>query len=522
MNRSRLYKYSGKDEELRRRRNDQSVELRKVRKEQQLLKRRNVLVDVEETSPLREQTSIQLPLDYKQVVADLASLDIKVVSEAAVNCRKILSKMKNPPIDELVDLNAHTALTKLLDMDNINIVFEAAWALTNIASGESKHTKAVVECNSVPKLIGLLDHSDIRIAEQSIWALGNIAGEGPSYRDMLIKLGIVAPSLRLLQRSWDNPSVVSNIAWVLSNLCRNNNPCPPRSTVLELIPVFVQLFDFVGSEDIIIDTAWAISYITDCGDMYIDDILGSGCVPRLIRCLGTDIPRLVSPALRSLGNLILGTDEQTQRVLDCGLLEHVAQVLVNGKSTIVKESCWLLSNVTAGTKHQIQMVIEAGIVPMLLKWIREGDFRVQREACWAISNIAIGGSPEQQAILLNLGIFNALSDLLKVSDAKLVSLVLEVIKKLFETAEENDQLENCCVALEESEALSNIENLQEHENNEIYKSAYEFISKYFSGCEDEKPGEAAQGDSVQSQIPLADPNEFAFQPPTQSYHEFDF
>lgn len=55
MNRSRLYKYSGKDEELRRRRNDQSVELRKVRKEQQLLKRRNVLVDLEETSPLREQ-----------------------------------------------------------------------------------------------------------------------------------------------------------------------------------------------------------------------------------------------------------------------------------------------------------------------------------------------------------------------------------------------------------------------------------------------------------------------------------
>lgn len=59
---------------------------------------------------------------------------------------------------------------------------------------------------------------------------------------------------------------------------------------------------------------------------------------------------------------------------------------------------------------------------------------MQREACWAISNIAIGGNPEQQAALLNLGIFNALSDLLKVSDAKLVGLVLEVIKKLFEVS----------------------------------------------------------------------------------------
>lgn len=37
------------------------------------------------------------------------------------------------------------------------------------------------------------------------------------------------------------------------------------------------------------------------------------------------------------------------------------------------------------------------------------------------------------------------------------------------------------MALEESEALTHIEALQEHENDEIYKAAYEFISKYFSG-----------------------------------------
>lgn len=62
----------------------------------------------------------------------------------------------------------------------------------------------------------------------------------------------------------------------------------------------------------------------------------------------------------------------------------------------------------------------------------QGDFRVQKEACWAISNIAIGGNPEQQATLLNLGIFSSFSDLLKISDAKVLTLILEVIKKLFE------------------------------------------------------------------------------------------
>lgn len=83
--------------------------------------------------------------------------------------------------------------------------------------------------------------------------------------------------------------MVSNIAWVLSNLCRNNKPSPPRETVLQLIPVFVELFDYEGSEEVTIDTAWAISYITDIGVEYIDDIVSSGCVHRLIRVLSSDI-----------------------------------------------------------------------------------------------------------------------------------------------------------------------------------------------------------------------------------------
>ncbi|KAM7541731.1 hypothetical protein Aperf_G00000006345 [Anoplocephala perfoliata] len=511
MNRSRLYKYSGKDEELRRRRNDQSVELRKAKKEQQLLKRRNVLVDLEETLPLREQTADLLYLDYSRIAANLSSEDAKLAAEAAMNCRKVLSKLRNPPIDDFVNLGAHKGLIQLLDADDNNVVFDAAWALTNIASGESKHTKAVVEYGAVPKLILLLDHCDTRIAEQSVWALGNIAGEGASYRDMLIQEGVVEPSLR----------IVSNVAWVLSNLCRNNNPSPPRATILELIPVFVELFKYPDSKDVIIDTAWAISYITDCGDAYAEDIINGGCVPALINCLDSNIPRLVSPALRSLGNLILGTDEQTQRVLDLGLLDHASSILSKGKSSLIKELCWLISNVTAGTVNQIQMVIDSGLVPELLRWVREGDFRTQREACWAISNIAIGGNPEQQAMLLNLGIFGSLSEMLKVSDAKVLALILEVIRRLFETAEQHGQLEMCCVALEESGALNHLEALQEHENDEIYRAAYDFISKYFNGGDDDQ-GDANSHDTLKGTKLETATNEFTFQIPMQPNTEFDF
>ncbi|KAL3307829.1 hypothetical protein Ciccas_013646, partial [Cichlidogyrus casuarinus] len=227
---------------------------------------------------------------------------------------------------------------------------------------------------------------------------------------------------------------------------------------------------------------------------------------------------IISPALRAIGNLVIGTDKQTQAVLDCGLLKHVPTLLNNQKSTILKEACWMLSNITAGTQSQISAVIHFNIIPSVLKLLETAEFKVQKEACWAVCNVISGGTGEQYDYLFSQGVLGALTSMLSVNDSKIIGMVMEALEKLFENAKEHDNLETYCLELENCRGLDLVEKLQDHENAEMYSYAYKFIEKYFNDAEEEETDPQESTGSVANNF--SQDEEFTFKNTQAS--NFDF
>ena len=108
----------------------------------------------------------------------------------------------------------------------------------------------------------------------------------------------------------------------------------------------------------------------------------------------------------------------------------------------------------------------------------QGEFQTQKEAAWAISNLTISGNKGQVSYLVEQGVIGPFCHLLSCKDTQVVQVVLDGINNILKLA--GAELEVVTAMIEECGGLDKIESLQNHENVEIYKLAYEIIEQYFS------------------------------------------
>ncbi|XP_075215880.1 karyopherin subunit alpha [Lycorma delicatula] len=479
------YKNNAKNsDELRRRRYEVSVELRKARKDDQLLKKRNLSGgEGEPCSPLQDY-NIQTPqLSINEIVEGMMSHDEEIQLRSTQAARKTLSKERHPPIDDMINSGFLPRCIEFLsNFNNPVLQFEAAWALTNVASGTSEQTNAVVKGGALPKLVALLSSPNSSVAEQAVWALGNIAGDGTVTRDLVLSHNVM-PALIELVTPDISTGFLRNVVWTISNLCRHKSPPPSFESVRLCLPLLNKLLNY-NDNDVLADTCWALSYLTDGSNDKIQAIVDTGMVPQLVAHLSNPAVSVLTPALRTVGNIVTGTDVQTDSVINAGGLTQLCNLLVHPKSNIVKEAAWTVSNITAGNHNQIQHVIESGVLMPLLNVLQSGDYKSQKEAVWAVTNFTSGGSIEQISVLLQYNVLPPLCNMLEAKDWKTVIVVLDGLINILQAGTNMGKAERIALLIENCGGLDKLESLQHHENAQVYQKAYNIVDKFFSSTDD--------------------------------------
>jgi len=515
----RLKDYMKSDpEDFRRRRQETTLAIRKAKKEGRLAKRRQMpaagaaptpagmaaasmlmqtgtdtYAGMMETpgnattpSPVSRAAATKLE-QLPAMVQGVLGNDPHVQVECTTQFRRLLSIEKNPPIQQVIDTGVVPRFVEFLGRDdNPALQFEAAWALTNIASGTSEHTKVVMEVGAVPIFCRLLLSPNDDVREQAVWALGNIAGDSPPCRDLVLQAKAMQPLLQQLHQN-SKLSMLRNATWTLSNFCRGK-PQPDFEMVKPALPTLGQLI-FSPDEEVLTDACWALSYMSDGPNEKIQAVLDAGVTRRLVELLLNPSPAVQTPALRTVGNIVTGNDLQTQFVINTNALPCLLALLSNPKKGIRKEACWTISNVTAGNKDQIQAVIDNNIIPPLIQLLTNAEFDIRKEAAWAISNATSGGSPTQIKFLVKQGCIRPLCDLLTVNDTKIVTIALEGLENILKVGEEDSKGNGghnmMATFIAEAEGLTKIEELQHHQNNDIYEKCIKILETYF-GVEDEE------------------------------------
>lgn len=503
--RKKEYKKGIDRDDARRKRDDLALQIRKQKREEKMAKRRRSVVNPSVVNPtvvnpklsqqpLSNQSSQRTPIGKNLIDTDLInqiySEDPNAVLEGLTYIRTLLS-CENPDISTIVQMgNLIPKTVEFLTYAHYpKHQLEAAWIMTNAISENSRDARRILD--NTPLLqyaIRLLGSQDATLRDQIVWCIGNIAGEGDKYRIILLENNVVLRILNCLESEWKNSKrdlkKLRNLAWTLSNLIRPK-PYPSISSMYQCLPILVKIVHNSNDPELLMDACWSLSYISSAlKDDDMDTFLQFKPVTTETLKLLESKDGLVTPILRICGNLIAGTNKASQTILDLGFLDYVPMLLFRCQS-IKKETCWILSNVAAGTKSQAYQLVQMNLVPVIMIVLYSETWEVKKECIYILANLATRESHKLTKHLVSKGCIRGLCESLGAEmPPEIISLILEAFLSILKSGSKHGKEIEYANQIEEEGGLDKIENLQYHQNENIYNQSVEILEKYFAAEEE--------------------------------------
>jgi len=256
---------------------------------------------------------------------------------------------------------------------------------------------------------------------------------------------------------------------------------------------------------ILANLCWGFSYLTGFDDIQakvIERMGQSGIIQQFVQFIDCPDMKIRHPINRALGNILTGSDDNTQKVLKLGILSKYKSLLQghNGLGLSTKERkelCWCLSNICAGPIEDRLAVLNEGIFPILIGMLQNAPFEIQKEALWSLSNATTEAKKEIIGPLVQMGLIKAICMFLQKNMChshnrhdKMLGVALECVENILEVGQAHlvhGEENKYATLLEENGGLQYLEELQADDENvsdDVYDKCVHIITKYLGGEDD--------------------------------------
>lgn len=454
--------------------------------------KQNKLIE-ETTYPLKSKISISLEWFEKCNSSNFTISQISEIMQAfknnsdinqkyfgLVGLRKILL-LPETPIQDLLNEGIIPDLLQLLDLNsNPEFQNEALLCLSYITSNTNEQISNFVAKQGMQIFLKLFDSSIEEIKLQIPLLIGNLINNSFKIRNSYIE-GKIFDKLLTTLASTNQKKLIKNYTWAI-NLFFRIKPIMAYDAAKKSIKIIARHIILLQDDiDFLSDACYILCFITENYKEGIQELMEFDILEIIIKLLDCDVTQVQIICLRIIGNIAAGNANQTQQLIDLGLLDHLKTTIFSKKKIIRKETAWILSNIAAGTQKQVETLIAEEFLPIFEKTIKFDEPDVKKECIWAMCNLTSAKNPIYLKKILEEGILECIHQCLLIDEAKNLAVALEALGNLCYYGKENKQGDVNPVVKEIERLGMNdlLEQLQTHPVEIVYEKTLNLLLNYF-------------------------------------------
>ena len=375
-----------------------AVQLRKSKRADETFKKRNIITDDLKIENLDKSAVFELIKSNNPEETALGlNLFMKITATEASN--------------DYIDICLDYIIQLLLSGEDF-IKSQAILVIVSISSSNY----SVLASNKIPLLINLIQDSSDFIKEHIFLILGNLALDWEKNANCMFENNLIEISLKILENT-QNQKILKKMCWCIS--CCYQYYLPQQIDTIFSILSFALKENFKSIFPEILLALAKIAKVTT--KLFIT----SGVYIIIIKLLKIDLQSIQKSALRIIGNLFNGDDDDVNALIQRGVCKDLSRALESKNKDVRAIAMWAVSNLCAG--RSIEEIITKGIFKQIIDLAITDCTLVQKEAAWALINAASSSDNYILDKMIADGLLSALCYLLSLVEPKIKNVLLKSI-----------------------------------------------------------------------------------------------